>query len=177
MDLRGNALSGALPSELADLTSLTTLQLERSRALTGSLPDGLRNLADLATVQIAETELCAPGDDTFQAWWRTISKTGLICPPQRVTLVAVGEVDYTEVSGVTDLNRLASRLDGHMDEVHAIRDRAGADIVILIRRQTDAGVGGGGGGGGALPVMSGAAPPARRRASSGRGEPGVRKGT
>ncbi len=189
LDLSYNALRGALPAELADLTSLTTLSLTRSRALSGPLPDGLRNLADLATVQIADTELCAPGDDTFQAWWRTIAGTGLICPPatdsvievavfytpaarddeggttaiedeidtriaetnsayraggvkQKVELVAVAEVDYSEVSGTTDLNRLISGFDGHMDEVHAVRDRVGADIVMLVRRQTDFLIGG-----------------------------------
>ena len=32
----------------------------------------------------------------------------------------------------TDLDRLMDPADGHMDEVHAIRDRVGADLVHLI---------------------------------------------
>ena len=51
---------------------------------------------------------------------------------QRVALVAVEEVTYTEVDHETDLPRLHSRSDGHMDEVHTTRDRVAADIMILI---------------------------------------------
>ena len=94
LDLQNNALSGALPSALADLTNLTALLLTRSRALTGPLPDGLRELADLNTVYIGDTELCAPDTDDFQTWWRTISKTGLICPPTEQSVIDVA-VFYT----------------------------------------------------------------------------------
>ena len=55
---------------------------------------------------------------------------------QRINLVAVEEVNYTEVNSQTDLNRLTSRTDSYMPEVHAIRDRADADIVMLIRQVT-----------------------------------------
>ena len=181
LNLEDNALRGTLPSALANLTNLTSLRLTRSRALTGPLPDGLRELTDLSTVQIRDTELCAPDNDTFQAWWETISKTGLICPPtaqsvievavfytpaarsqaggtaqmkaridhmvaatntayrdggvnQRIEAVAVEEVAYTEGTSETDLDRLHDPGDGYMDEVHAVRDRLGADIVLLIRR-------------------------------------------
>ena len=181
LNLEDNALRGTLPSALANLTNLTSLRLTRSRALTGPLPDGLRELTDLSTVQIQDTELCAPDNDTFQAWWETISKTGLICPPtaqsvievavfytpaarsqaggtaqmkaridhmvaatntayrdggvnQRIQAVAVEEVAYTEGTSDTDLGRLHDPGDGYMDEVHDVRDRLGADIVLLIRR-------------------------------------------
>ena len=187
LDLRDNALSGALPTELGNLTNLTSLLLNESRALTGPLPDGLRELSDLETVNIEKTELCAPGDDTFQTWLATITFSGLICPPaeqsvidvavfytsaarewiggideietsidlmvaetnvayeasgvnQRIKLVAVVEVTgYTQAvetglaEPLTDLKRLQSPSDGHMDEVHDIRDTVGADIVLLVR--------------------------------------------
>ena len=94
LSLEDNALSGALPAELADLTRLATLLLERSWALTGPLPDGLRELAELTTVEIEHTELCAPDDDDFQAWWRTISRTGLICPPAEQSVIDVA-IFYT----------------------------------------------------------------------------------
>ena len=99
LDLQDNALSDALPSELADLTNLTTLLLNDSRALTGPLPDGLRELSDLHTVNMENTELCAPGDDTFQAWWETISKTGLICPPTEQSVIDVA-VFYTPAARI-----------------------------------------------------------------------------
>ena len=52
---------------------------------------------------------------------------------QRVNPVVVEEVAYTETSLLTDIVRLKGPSDGHMDEVHAIRDRVWADIVMLIR--------------------------------------------
>ena len=52
---------------------------------------------------------------------------------QRVRLVSRGAVDYSESSSVsTDLNRLRESSDGYMDEIHAIRDRDGADLVHMI---------------------------------------------
>ena len=92
--MQDNALSGALPDELADLTNLEELLLNESRALTGPLPDGLRELSDLETVQIQDTELCAPDDDTFQTWLATITFSGLICPPDEQSVIDVA-VFYT----------------------------------------------------------------------------------
>ena len=57
---------------------------------------------------------------------------------QHVVLVAREKVEYTE-SGDTlrDFGRLISPSDGYMDEVHAIRDRAGADLVHFIVGSAD----------------------------------------
>ena len=55
---------------------------------------------------------------------------------QRINLVYAGEVSYTESSDMlTDLTRLAQMGDGHMDDVHAIRDQTWADAVVLVRAQ------------------------------------------
>ena len=51
---------------------------------------------------------------------------------QRLALVARSEVPYVETDGNQDLRRLEDPSDGHLDEVHAIRDRVGADLVHLI---------------------------------------------
>ena len=51
---------------------------------------------------------------------------------QRLALVERAEVQYTETTGDLDLARLARPSDGHMDGVHALRDRVGADLVHLI---------------------------------------------
>ena len=57
---------------------------------------------------------------------------------QRVALVSREEVEYTESGDShTDLSRLGNPSDGHMDEVHEIRDQAGADLVHLILEMTD----------------------------------------
>lgn len=48
----------------------------------------------------------------------------------RVNLVARSEVDYAQTG--REFNHLATPDDGHMDEVHPMRDRTGADLVHLI---------------------------------------------
>lgn len=56
----------------------------------------------------------------------------LILP--RVRLVHSYEVDYRQADdGIrTDLDRLGAHNDGYMDEIHAKRDRYGADLVALL---------------------------------------------
>lgn len=50
-----------------------------------------------------------------------------------VSLAHVSRVNYTEATNSgTDLNRLAAKNDGYMDEAHTLRDQYGADVVILI---------------------------------------------
>ena len=62
---------------------------------------------------------------------------------QTLKLVAVREVAYTESDSLsTDLGRLTDPSDGYMDEVHDIRDRAWADIVMLLRSQSAGGTAG-----------------------------------
>ena len=50
-----------------------------------------------------------------------------------LNLVAVQGVDYDETGGVSDAQRLLVADDGHLDEVHALRDRVHADVYGLIR--------------------------------------------
>jgi fibronectin type 3 domain-containing protein len=52
----------------------------------------------------------------------------------RLNLVHAAEVAYTEsASYSTDLNNLTGTGDGYMDEVHALRDAYGADLVSLFQ--------------------------------------------
>lgn len=52
---------------------------------------------------------------------------------QRLRLVHKARVSYAETrSASTDLNRLTGRSDGSMDEVHGLRDRYGADVVVYL---------------------------------------------
>ena len=57
-----------------------------------------------------------------------------------VRLTHAQVIDYEESgTSATDLPRLQSRTDGLMDDVHAIRDHVGADLVVLVtERMTDA---------------------------------------
>ncbi|KAI9021059.1 Metallo-peptidase family M12B Reprolysin-like-domain-containing protein [Hyaloraphidium curvatum] len=55
---------------------------------------------------------------------------------QRLRLVYAGEVAYTTAGFDTDLARLQSTTDGFLDEVHALRNQYGADLVSLIITDT-----------------------------------------
>ena len=58
----------------------------------------------------------------------------------RLRLVERSEVTYTETGdSVVDIQRLSDPSDGHMDGVHAVRDRVGADLVHLIFAESDVG--------------------------------------
>ena len=55
-------------------------------------------------------------------------------------LVSRGAVDYAEAPTMDDdLERLSDRRDGHMDGVHAIRDKDRADLVHLLVDRESAG--------------------------------------
>ncbi len=57
--------------------------------------------------------------------------------PVRFSLVHLSEVAYVETGKMTDaLIALARTADGIIDEVHAVRDSVGADMVILINEDT-----------------------------------------
>ena len=181
--LAGNRLSGAIPPELAQMTTLEHLNFGFNPNLTGTIAPGLQQLT-LSTLNLMATSVCVPEDAKLQEWLATIefSTSGLTCgrPPdamsvidimvvytpaarrlvggtsaieamidlwiaetnqiyvdsgvnQRLFLVAREEVDYYEAGGsVLALGRLENPSDGYMDEVHAIRDRVGADLVHFI---------------------------------------------
>ena len=123
---------------------LTTIDSYQSSGLTcGSPPDAMSSI-DVAVfytpaarrhaggTAAMETEIDLMVAETNQAY----RDSGV---HQRISLVAREEVNYTEENGkgFVALNRLVNPTDGHMDEVHAIRDRSGADLVHLIADVTD----------------------------------------
>ena len=58
----------------------------------------------------------------------------------RLALVETFEVSYTETGdSEVDLVRLREPSDGHMDDVHALRDRVGADAASGLKRPSDSG--------------------------------------
>ena len=54
---------------------------------------------------------------------------------QRIHLAHLEELDYDDTYSILDLLRLAGTDDGFMDEVHAMRDAVGADVVHLIEHR------------------------------------------
>ena len=67
-----NSLSGNVPPELGNLGNLERLLLD-GNSLTGSLPRSLMKLNSLRRLSFGGQTLCAPANDEFQAWLRTIA--------------------------------------------------------------------------------------------------------
>lgn len=57
----------------------------------------------------------------------------------QIELAGIVRVNYTEVNTLTDLDRLRRTDDAYLNEVHALRDKYAADIVMLLGRYGDAG--------------------------------------
>ncbi|MDE0296884.1 MAG: leucine-rich repeat domain-containing protein, partial [Bryobacterales bacterium] len=72
LDLGVNELSGTIPPELGALTNLQWLSLSNNR-LNGKIPLELMQLSELKLFRIANTDVCVPTSDEFQAWLATIS--------------------------------------------------------------------------------------------------------
>lgn len=98
LDLSGNGLVGALPSELGELAGLTVLRIG-GNALSGPLPLSLTQLP-LRELRYSGTELCIPSDGGFGGWLNTVSShdgTGLECPARDDR--AILEVLYRSLGG------------------------------------------------------------------------------
>ena len=98
LDLSHNGLDGRLPGNLARLEQMTELRVD-GNALSGRLPMSLTRLP-LQEFHYADTDLCTPVEEGFQAWLSDIPShdgTGLECgpPSDRDILVAL----YDETDG------------------------------------------------------------------------------
>ncbi len=61
------------------------------------------------------------------------SRVGIV-----LNIVGMRQVDYTETGDMgTSLDRLQGATDGFMDEVHALRDQLGADLVSLMTNESN----------------------------------------
>ena len=151
------ALTGSLPDGLRELTDLTTVRIQHTELCA---PDNDDFQTWWGTLSSKSGLICPPTEqsvievavfytpaarsqengtagikakiDLMVAATNTAYTHSAV--NQRIKAVAVEEVAYTEVDSETDLARLHDPGDGYMDEVHDIRDRFGADIVMLIRR-------------------------------------------
>ena len=93
--LHDNSLSGPVPAELGQLSRLQSLSLENN-SLTGQLPRSFMQLDSLQYFDFAGQDLCAPSDDEFQAWLRSVlNAMGPTC-----TVVAVENASLPEVFAI-----------------------------------------------------------------------------
>ena len=83
LDLSANQLSGEIPAELGNLSRLEVLYISDNN-LTGALPQSLTRISGLETFPFHNNPgLCAPIDETFQAWLRGIAEVrGSSCAPE-----------------------------------------------------------------------------------------------
>ncbi len=83
VDLGSNQLSGEIPAELGNLSRLKLLYIS-DNSLTGALPQSLTEISGLESFHFHNNSgLCAPIDETFQAWLRGIAEVrGSSCAPE-----------------------------------------------------------------------------------------------
>ena len=83
LDLGSNQLNGEIPAELGNLSRLELLYISDNN-LTGALPQSLTGISGLESFHFHNNSgLCAPIDETFQAWLRGIAKVrGSSCAPE-----------------------------------------------------------------------------------------------
>ena len=126
LDLTANGLAGQLPASLGALSHLSTLKIG-GNALTGRLPLSLISLS-LSEFRYADTELCAPLEDTFQAWLNTIQAhegTNALCAAPASDREVL-EVLYTTTGGPDWANNRNWLTDAPLGHWHGVRaDREG----------------------------------------------------
>ena len=150
------ALTGPLPDGLRELSGLETVNIEKTELCAPDgdafqtwldtitfrgliCPPAEQSVIDVAVFYTPAARENAGGTDvTATLIDLMVAETNAAYQAsranQRIKLVAVEEVvGYTESNNLSiDLVRLRSPSDGHMDEVHDIRDAVAADIVLLI---------------------------------------------
>ena len=152
--LNGNVyLAGPLPAGLRELSALATVDLTDTElcapedaafqdwtatiSFSGLIcPPEPQTVIDVAVFYTPAARADAGGTAAIEAEIDLMAaETNLAYRAsgvnQRLALAAVEEVAYGEDPGSHD-DRLQDPSDGHMDEVHATRDQAAADLVLLI---------------------------------------------
>ena len=73
LDLSANALNGSIwPTDIGNLTGLTTLDLSSNPQLSGTLPLELMSLTNLNTLYLGGTNVVVPTNPEFQIWLESI---------------------------------------------------------------------------------------------------------
>lgn len=130
LDLSRNGLVGRIPGSLARLDRLTVLRVGEN-TLSGPLPQSLARL-HLRELRYADTGLCVPAGDSFQAWLNAIpfhAGTGLTCPPlsEREILATL----YDATGGTGWSNRDGWLTDAQLDDWYGVRVDAAGHVVDL----------------------------------------------
>ncbi|MYA07023.1 MAG: PKD domain-containing protein [Holophagales bacterium] len=144
LDIHGTALCA--PADSAFQTWLSTITFHSSGRVCGTDPVAQPTI-DVAVFYTPGAREAAGGQsgiesviDLMVAETNQAYMDGGV--QQRIALVAREETAYVEsTSSLVDLTRFTRPADGHMDEVHVIRDIVGADLVhLIVGRATVGGV-------------------------------------
>jgi len=133
----GELDSGALPQEGEPMRLPASPPSEPRTVAADVGPDDDGSLIDVMVAFTADARQAAGGSERMrQLIQLAVAETNQGYQnsgvKHRLRLVAFGEVNYRETGDFTaDLDKLTSTTDGIMDEVHAARDRFGADLVSL----------------------------------------------
>ena len=135
LDLRGSMI--CLPAEAAFRTWSETIARFRSSGLTCGEPVPAVSTIDLAVFYTSAASVGAGGTAAIEAVIDLmVAETNQAFEASgvdlQVALSVRSEVPYEEVDAATDLSRLGDPSDGHLDEVHVVRDLVGADLVHLV---------------------------------------------
>ena len=144
LDLMATAVCVPLDEEFREWLATISLRTP-SGAICGRLPEAMTSI-DVAVFYTPAARRRAGGTAEIEAEIDLlVAETNQAYEDSgvnlRIVLAAREEVPYEEEneSGHLAIHRLAEERDGYMDEVHAIRDRVGADLVHLITEVTDVG--------------------------------------
>ena len=134
LDLSANQLSGEIPAELGNLSRLELLYISDNN-LTGALPQSLTGISGLETFHFHNNPgLCAPIDETFQAWLRGIAEVrGRSCAPEdsledREVLVQL----YGVLDGENWTNSTNWLTERPIREWHGVTNDASGRVVGLV---------------------------------------------
>ena len=81
LSLGGNSLAGEIPPEFGNMSRLLSIDLKENK-FSGTLPRSFVKLENLRRLFIANSGVCPPIEDEFQAWLSTISNVDAL-PAQR----------------------------------------------------------------------------------------------
>ena len=134
LDLSANQLSGEIPAELGNLSHLEVLYISDNN-LTGALPQSLSGISGLESFHFHNNPgLCAPIDETFQAWLRGIAEVrGSSCAPEdsledREALVEL----YGALNGENWTNSTNWLSDRPVRAWHGVTNDASGQVVGLV---------------------------------------------
>ena len=125
-------MSGGIPAEIGDISSLEFLTLGGNRELVGLLPRSLLGLDYLEALGFEDTGLCPQVDDEFQEWLQSVPNlAGAECDLGEVERLALAE--FHEMTGGTSWeNRSAWLSDTDVGDWYGVTSEGGHVVELTL---------------------------------------------